>query len=191
MQKTLEETTKEYLCNSINNQQNIYSRKLIEYMYSLVNLESSILKQDRFSEDDLKVLEGIELFRRVANFNAYYKTIDVYRKYAIERRMLDKLQFESIPYNNETLIYLNDDKNRDLLVQLKKLSNADDINSGYEIDYHRDEKNKETLFDRFGQTFEDYNDIRVFDAESPLKSTKVYPHIKSRVIKISRSGGND
>ena len=190
MRENLECISKQQLCKDIEEQQGLFSKKLIEYMYSLVNLESSILKRDNFSESELEVLKNIELFRQITNFNIYYKTIDIYKKCAIEARKLDKLKFECIPFKREKYIYLVSDDQTRLLLSLKKLSDLDSCSGGYEVDYYRNTNNQD-LFDRFGQFFEESNDIGYFEIKDDIRMIKTYPCIRSRVLRFDKKERND
>ena len=190
MEENLECINKQQLCEGIKEQQGLYSKKLIEYMYSLVNLESSILKRETFSESELEVLRDIELFRQITNFNIYYKTIDIYTKCAIEARKLDKLKFECTPYRREKSIYLKDGDQIDLLVSMKRLADLDSYSNGYEIDYYR-KPNEKGLFERFGLCFEESNDLDNFEIEEDNRKIKTYPHIRSRVLRFDKIERND
>ena len=190
MRENLESISKQQLCEGIEEQQGLYSKKLIEYMYSLVNLESSILKRENFSESELEVLGDIELFRQITNFNIYYKTIDIYRKCAIEARKLDRLKFECTPYRREKSIYLKDENQTDLLISIKKLADLDSCSSGYEIDYYR-KPNGNGLFERFGQYFEENNDLDHFEIQGDNRKIKTYPYIRSRVLRYDKLERND
>lgn len=69
----LNESVKEY--------KDIFNSEIIDYLDSLIGLEISALNQGVISEDAIKRLNQIKLYRQIVIYNIYNKTLEVFKKY--------------------------------------------------------------------------------------------------------------
>ena len=190
--ETIEESTKLELNNLLTDYKSIYSKRIIEYMRSLLELETSILKNNIYDINEFKILTEVELFRKIFNYNIYYKTIDIYRKFASDLRVYDKLELECIKYRSSENVYLKNENKKELLMNLYKFPNNSRGMNGYEINYYvlYDNYDENDIFNKFSENFEQQNDISKLSKEC-TRIVLPYENIGSRLVKTLRRGRND
>ena len=75
--------TKEELVELLNNYKGILSQPMIEYLDYLINLDFSVIR-DEISDNDRMVLSELEVYRKIAMYNIYYRALKLSRESDIE-----------------------------------------------------------------------------------------------------------
>jgi len=71
--------TKEELKEALNRYRGILLRPTIDYLDSLINLEFSVVR-DYISEDDRQSLSELQIYKRVAIYNIYYRALKLFNE---------------------------------------------------------------------------------------------------------------
>ena len=78
--------TKDELKHILNNYKGILSDAMINYLNSLIELEFSVVR-DYISESDRTCLSELEIYKRVAMYNIYYKALNLFKENEINISM--------------------------------------------------------------------------------------------------------
>lgn len=78
--------TKEELLSLLEKYKLILTDYMIKYLNSLIELEFSVMR-DYISEDVRKALSELEIYKRVAIYNIYYRALNIFKKNGIELKI--------------------------------------------------------------------------------------------------------
>lgn len=70
------------LINNLEGYKRILTPEIIEYLYSLINLEISVLKENIISTSQISLLSELKLYRQIVIHNIYNRTLNIFPKYA-------------------------------------------------------------------------------------------------------------
>lgn len=69
--------TKEELIEHLKKYKGVLNNSIISYLYSLINLEFSVIKE-YISEDDRIVLNELEVYKNIAQYNIYNRALNIF-----------------------------------------------------------------------------------------------------------------
>lgn len=98
-------STKMELSSNIYNLESILNPKIISYLNSLLELESSIFKKE-ISNRDRKLISEFLIYKKVAIYNIYNKALNVIRNSGIDYKIINPARDSNclmVSYKNETV----------------------------------------------------------------------------------------